>query len=212
LEKWGANLELPLPLPSQSPLSPTSTKGMPEKSTLTDGDQKKSPLIKGDLGGFASPHTVAYLHEHPFLMVDTALFDVTFKGKLLGAIDNLDESLDGLLIHGDNFQALNLLQELYREQVKCVYIDPPYNTDSEPIAYKNGFRDSSYMSLMADRLSEGKELLSNDGIICTTIDDYEHKNIGICGYSEAPVQLRFSAAFETGQYERVQRRIVTKGR
>ncbi len=125
------------------------------------------------------PRTVEYLHQHQFLMVDTSLFDGTFKAKLLGAIENLDESLDGLLIHGDNFQALNLLQERYREQVKCIYIDPPYNTDSEPIVYKNGFRDSSYISLMADRLSEGKELLSNDGIICATIDDYEHKNLGI---------------------------------
>ncbi len=73
-------------------------------------------------------------------MVDTALFDAAFKQQLLAAIDNLDDSLDGLLIHGDNFQALNLLQERYREQVKCVYIDPPYNTDASEIAYKNGLK------------------------------------------------------------------------
>ncbi len=77
-------------------------------------------------GLFSNPKvgSVEYLKARPFLMVDTALFDAAFKNGLLAAIDNLDESLDGLLIHGDNFQALNLLQERYREQVKCIYIDP----------------------------------------------------------------------------------------
>jgi len=43
---------------------------------------------------------------------------------------DLDESLDGLLIHSENFQALTLLQERYRDKIKCVYIDPPYNSPS----------------------------------------------------------------------------------
>ena len=46
-------------------------------------------------------------------MADTTLFDAAFKHALLAAIENMDENLDGLLIHGDNFQALNLLQERY---------------------------------------------------------------------------------------------------
>lgn len=92
---------------AENPPSPPLTRGESETADLFE----KSPLIKGDLGGFAVARTTAYLREHPFLMVDTGLFDLGFKHKLLGAIDNLDESLDGLLIHGDNFQALNLLQE-----------------------------------------------------------------------------------------------------
>ena len=44
------------------------------------------------------------------------------------------------MIHGDNFQALNLLQERYREQVKCVYIDPPYNTGDDGFLYKNAYQ------------------------------------------------------------------------
>ena len=83
---------------------------------------------KVDLFNQAEAGSIDYLKEHPYLMADTALFDAAFKQALLAAVDNLDDSLDGLLIHGDNFQALNLLQERYREQVKCVYIDPPYNT------------------------------------------------------------------------------------
>jgi adenine-specific DNA-methyltransferase len=50
---------------------------------------------------------------------------------LLASIGDLDEQTDGLLIESENFQALNLLQERYREQVKCIYIDPPYNTGGD---------------------------------------------------------------------------------
>src|SRR5690606_33346936 len=85
----------------------------------------------------------------------------------------LDETLDGLLIHGDNFQALNLLQERYREQVACIYIDPPYNTDAGPITYKNGYRSSSWISMMDSRLELSRDLLNTDGIMCATIDDYQ---------------------------------------
>ncbi len=94
---------------------------------------------KTDLFNQAKADNIEYLKAHPYLMADTALFDAAFKHALLAAVDNLDESLDGLLIHGDNFQALNLLQERYREQVKCIYIDPPYNTNSSEIVYKNGY-------------------------------------------------------------------------
>ena len=120
---------------------------------------------------------VEYLKEHPYLMVDTALFDVEFKYALLASVDNLDESLDGLLIHGDNFQALNLLQERYREQVKCVYIDPPYNTDAAPIIYKNGFKVSTWNTLILNRLEIAKGFLASDAILCTTIDDFQQKEL-----------------------------------
>lgn len=90
-----------------------------------------------DLFSHTKAGSIEYLKVHPYLMVDTTLFAIEFKQALLAAINNLDDSLDGLLIHGDNFQALNLLQERYQEQVKCVHIDPPYNTDTSGFAYKN---------------------------------------------------------------------------
>jgi adenine-specific DNA-methyltransferase len=155
------------------PPSPPLTRGESEIPDLFE----KSPLIKGDLGGFAVVRTTAYLREHPFLMVDTALFDLGFKHKLLGAIDNLDASLDGLLIHGDNFQALNLLQERYQEQVKSIYIDPPYNTDASPIIYKNSYRKSSWVSMIFDRLSMAKRFCMPDGMLCVTIDDFQQKEL-----------------------------------
>ena len=128
---------------------------------------------KPDLFSKAEKGSVEYLKAHPYLMADTALFDAAFKHALLAVIDNLDESLDGLLIHGDNFQALNLLQERYREQVKCVYIDPPYNTDASAIMYKNGYKDSSWLSLMQDRLVLVRSLMLDDALVTIAIDDQE---------------------------------------
>lgn len=90
------------------------------------------------------------------------------------AVD-LDDSINGVLIHSDNFQALNLLQARYREQVKCIYIDPPYNTSASEIIYKNGYKHSSWLSLVDNRLFLSKGLLADDGILCGTIDDLEQK-------------------------------------
>ncbi len=136
-------------------------------------------LLNGeaDLFSLSQTGSVDYLREHPYLMADTALFDPSFKAALLAALDNLDESLDGLLVHGDNFQALNLLQERYREQVKCIYIDPPYNTDSSEIAYKNGYRSSSWVSLLHNRFIQSKHLMKEDGVLCATIDDQQQKEL-----------------------------------
>ncbi|HWS99819.1 MAG TPA: site-specific DNA-methyltransferase [Pyrinomonadaceae bacterium] len=119
------------------------------------------------------PITIDFLKANPFLVLDTKFFDQEFKDRLLASFENLDEQTDGLLIHSENFQALNLLQERHREQVKCIYIDPPYNTDATPIIYKNGYRSSSWLSLIETRLVKAKRFLSDKGIICVTIDDYQ---------------------------------------
>ena len=101
-------------------------------------------------------------------------FGRDFTDRLLAALSDagsLDEQLDGLLVHGENFQALHLLQARYREQIRCVYIDPPYNTASSSILYKNDHKDSSWLSLMEDRLLLARTSLLNNGILCCAIDD-----------------------------------------
>ncbi|MDO9107063.1 MAG: site-specific DNA-methyltransferase [Methylovulum sp.] len=128
---------------------------------------------KVDLINQAEVGSVDYLKEHPYLMADTALFDVSFKYALLAAVDNLDDSLDGLLIHGDNFQALNLLQERYREQVKCIYIDPPYNTGNDGFPYKDGFQKSSWITMMQNRAELANTLMSNEALFFQQIGDEE---------------------------------------
>jgi adenine-specific DNA-methyltransferase len=121
--------------------------------------------------------TAEFLGVHDKLMLDTVFYSQGFKWQLLGAMDDLEERLGGLLIHSENFQALNLLQDRYREKVKCVYIDPPYNTDATPINYKNGFKDSSWLALCNNSIGNARQLMTSEAIICITIDDVEVTNL-----------------------------------
>lgn len=115
------------------------------------------------------------------LSVDTSLFPAAFQARVLSELsqhfsDGLDAHLNGTLIHADNFQALNLLQARYREQVKCIYIDPPYNTSASEIIYKNSYKHSSWLTLIDNRMSLSKKLMNpHKGVLCGTIDDVEQK-------------------------------------
>jgi adenine-specific DNA-methyltransferase len=123
--------------------------------------------------GYTKPLTVEFLKANNKLMIDTRLFDEIFKARLIASIENIDEQCDGLLIHSENFQALNLLQERYREQVKCVYIDPPYNTGNDEFIYKDSYQHSSWASLLEGRLRASITLLNDRGIYLCSLDDLE---------------------------------------
>jgi len=131
--------------------------------------------IKKDFAtvGYSAPLTPDFLKANSTLMVDTQNFDGYFSSRLLEAIGELAENTDGVLVHGENFHSLALIQALYRDRLKCIYIDPPYNTDAGPIDYKNGYRSSSWMSLIQSRLWLSCYLLTSDGVLCVTIDDYQ---------------------------------------
>lgn len=129
------------------------------------------------VGGYSVPLTEEFLHQNTNLVLDTAFFSADFKQRLLSSIENIDAKCDGLLINSENFQALELLQEKYQENVKCVYIDPPYNIDGDGFVYKDNFRDSTWLSMMNDRLIIGKNLMSQDSPIFISIDDTEQSNI-----------------------------------
>jgi adenine-specific DNA-methyltransferase len=138
-------------------------------------------VIEKDLHnpGYSNPLTVEFLKGNPFLVLDTALFNVSFKDRLLAEIQDLDEKTDGLLIHSENFQALNLLQERNRKQLKCVYIDPPYNAQSSEILYKNTYKHSSWLSLIQDRVRASFPLLSDTFVYITAIDEVENFRLGL---------------------------------
>jgi adenine-specific DNA-methyltransferase len=78
-----------------------------------------------------------------------------------------------LLIHGDNLEALQALLPCYRGRVKCIFIDPPYNTRSAFEHYDDNLEHSQWLSMMLPRLQLLRELLSEDGSIWVTIDDNE---------------------------------------
>jgi adenine-specific DNA-methyltransferase len=128
------------------------------------------------------PLTEAFLRGHDKMMVDTVFYPQSFKWQLLGSIHDLDASLDGLILHSENFQALNLMHERYREKVKCVYIDPPYNTEADrntgKFIYKDSFARSSWISFFMDRLQIGKSLHQSDSLFFTSIDENEVYRLG----------------------------------
>ena len=83
------------------------------------------------------------------------------------------DQFDNKLIFGDNLLALKALEQAYAGKVKCVFIDPPYNTGSAFTHYDDGLEHSIWLSLMRDRLEIIRSLLSEDGSLWITIDDNE---------------------------------------
>lgn len=82
-------------------------------------------------------------------------------------------AFDNRLIFGDNLLALKALEQEFTGKVKCVFIDPPYNTGSAFTHYDDGLEHSIWLGLMRDRLEIIKRLLSDDGSLWITIDDNE---------------------------------------
>lgn len=90
-----------------------------------------------------------------------------------GVMPNGKEWRGNMLIHGDNLLALKALEQDYAGQVKCIYIDPPYNTGNAFEHYDDGVEHSIWLSLMRERLELLHKLLSNDGVMFISIDDDE---------------------------------------
>ena len=137
--------------------------------------------IQADLAGlgYSAPLTSAFLKANPFLLLDTAFFTEEFKDNLLSEIQQIDENTDGLLIHSENFQALNILKEKMSKQVNAVYADPPYNAKSSEILYKNSYKHSSWISMMQDRVILAGKLRANNGALVTAIDENEFDNLSL---------------------------------
>lgn len=107
--------------------------------------------------------------KNPFLPLDTKFLDEKSKIKLLSQFDNIDEALNGELIKADNFQALNTIIPKYKGKIDLIYIDPPFNTGSD-FAYVDRFQDSTWLTLMNNRLEIAKNLLSDKGSFYLHLD------------------------------------------
>lgn len=140
----------------------------------TQWQQWENLGFKGTDAGWG---TADYLKKHQTMMADTSLFSLEFKAKLLKKIDDLDAQTDGLIIHSDNFQALNLISEKYQQQIQFIYLDPPYNTDATPIIYKNGYKSSTWLTMLENRISSSINLLRKNGVFSLAIDDTELSNL-----------------------------------
>ncbi len=84
-----------------------------------------------------------------------------------------DGSTENMLIHGDNLDALKALLPYYAGQVKCIYIDPPYNTRSAFEHYDDNLEHSQWLAMIYPRLELLRELLAEDGSTWISIDDNE---------------------------------------
>ena len=124
--------------------------------------------------GWTNPPSLDYLRQNQNLLIDTKHFNEDFKERLVASIDRLDEQTIGLLINGDNYHAIRLLQKAYGNMIRCTYIDPPYNSPSSEVLYKNSYKHSAWLTLMHSRLLEGQRLQSEDGAVVIAIDKYEH--------------------------------------
>jgi len=123
--------------------------------------------------GFDIPQTKEELSQRK-LPIDTKYFSQSFKEQLLEELTkdaSLDDLLDGVLIKSENWQALNLLLNKYKEKVQTIYIDPPFNTENEQFLYKDNYKDSSWITLMENRLELAKQVLHNEGSIYLHLDE-----------------------------------------
>lgn len=97
---------------------------------------------------------------------------ILIENKKLSNIEN-DENTENMLIHGDNLLALKALERKYAGKIKCIYIDPPYNTGAAFEHYDDNLEHSIWLGLMRERLVILRNLLSEDGSIWIQIDDGE---------------------------------------
>ena len=154
--------------------------------------------IKGDLAkpGYSKPLNIKFLKANTHLVLDTKFFDQKFKDKLMAAFENLEKQTDGVLVYSENFQALNLIRSNYQGQLSCIYIDPPFNSPSSEILYKNDYKHSSWVSLLSARIDLTEGLLS-DGVYVVAIDENEQERLGLLlmetwlrGYKKVCVSIR----------------------
>jgi adenine-specific DNA-methyltransferase len=101
------------------------------------------------------------------------LIDVPELSHAAPAADGIAGIMDNLLVQGDNLLALKALEAEYAGRVKCVFIDPPYNTGNAFEHYDDGLEHSIWLSMMRDRLEVIRNLLSPDGSLWVTLDDNE---------------------------------------
>ncbi|GAA9002199.1 hypothetical protein HpHA116_02010 [Helicobacter pylori] len=111
--------------------------------------------------------TTDNLLENEFLPLDTLYFK-----DLEEEIKNLfsEDEINGTLIKSENYQALNSLKNRYKETIDCIYIDPPFNTGSD-FAYIDKFQDSTWLSLMHNRLELAYDFLSSQGSFYLHLDN-----------------------------------------
>jgi len=127
-------------------------------------DFDKTKIIENNLMG--KQLNKKYKH----LPIDTRYFK-DLELEILGLFDDLDTSLDGWLIKSENYQALNTILPKFKEKVQTIYIDPPFNKESDAdYFYSVKYKDASWMTLLENRLRLSRDVLNSNGSIFVRCD------------------------------------------
>uniref|UniRef100_UPI00346529FD DNA methyltransferase n=1 Tax=Helicobacter pylori TaxID=210 RepID=UPI00346529FD len=140
----------------------------PFKDNVLLGNAKDSSAKSNEL----FYHEVLHKKEIDTLLKKKVLcrFEMHGEGDLESALKDKNTNY---LIKGNNLIALHSLKKKFAKQVKCIYIDPPYNTGNDSFNYNDNFNHSSWLVFMKNRLEAAREFLSDDGVIFVQCDDNE---------------------------------------
>jgi adenine specific DNA methylase Mod len=129
---------------------------------IVDENFKVTDVFENDLMG-------RYLSDkYQHLPIDTKYFK-DLELEILSRFEDLDKSLDGWLIKSENYQALNTILPKFKEKVQTIYIDPPFNTGDD-FEYVDRFQDSTWLTLMHNRIQAAKDFLKTTGGIFLHLD------------------------------------------
>ncbi len=130
---------------------------------IIDDNFKKESIIENNL-------TLEVNVKCKFLPLDTKYFN-EFKYEILSLFDNLDDELDGTLIHSENYQALNTILPKFKENIQTIYIDPPFNKENNAdYLYNVKYKDSTWITMLENRIRLAKDSLNENGSIFVRCD------------------------------------------
>ncbi|RKV58544.1 site-specific DNA-methyltransferase [Helicobacter pylori] len=146
-------------------------------------------------------HEILYKNEIDTLLSPKALcrFEMHGEGDLESALKDKNTNY---LIKGNNLIALHSLKKKFAKQVKCIYIDPPYNTGNDSFNYNDNFNHSSWLVFMKNRLEAAREFLSDDGVIFVQCDDNEQAYLKVL-MDEIFLRENFVASISWKQFHSV---------
>ncbi|WP_120819615.1 site-specific DNA-methyltransferase [Helicobacter pylori] len=140
----------------------------PFKDNVLLGNAKDSSTKSDEL----FYHEILHKNEIDTLLQKKVLCNFEMHGQ--GDLENaLKDENTNYLIKGNNLIALHSLKKKFAKKVKCIYIDPPYNTGNDSFNYNDNFNHSSWLVFMKNRLEAAREFLSDDGVIFVQCDDNE---------------------------------------
>ncbi|PUD40129.1 methylase [Helicobacter pylori] len=146
-------------------------------------------------------HEILHKNEIDTLLSPKALcrFEMHGQGDLQSALKDKNTNY---LIKGNNLIALHSLKKKFAKKVKCIYIDPPYNTGNDSFNYNDNFNHSSWLVFMKNRLEAAREFLSDDGVIFVQCDDNEQAYLKVL-MDEIFLRENFVASISWKQFHSV---------